>query len=188
MEEGLLLFSLCVPFFCDPRDYRMPGSFFLHYLPEFAQTHIHWVGDSIKPSHPLLPPSPLAFNLSFHQDLFQWVGSSHQVAKISELQLERQSFQWILRVDFLQDWLVWSPCSPRNSQESSPALQFKSISSWVLSFLYGPTLTSIHDYWKTVALTIQNFVGKVISLVFSMLSKFVIAFLPRSKSLLISWL
>ena len=79
-------------------------------------------------------------------------------------------------------------CCPRDPQESSPALQFKSISSWVLSFLYGPTLTSIHDYWKTVALTIQNFVGKVISLVFSMLSKFVIAFLPRSKCLLISWL
>ena len=79
-------------------------------------------------------------------------------------------------------------CCPRDSQESSPALQFKSISSWELSLLYGPTLTPIHDYWKTVALTIQTFVGKVLSLVFSLLSKFVIAFLPRSKCFLISWL
>ena len=59
-----------------------------------------------------------------------------------------QSFQWIFRVDFLQDWLVWSPCCPSDSQESSPAPQFKSINSSALSFLYGPTLTSVHDYWK----------------------------------------
>ena len=59
-----------------------------------------------------------------------------------------QSFQWIFRVDFLQDWLVWSPCSPRDSQESSPTPQFKSINSSVLSLPYGPTFTSVHDYWK----------------------------------------
>ena len=72
----------------------------------------------------------------------------HQVVKVVELQLQHQSFQWIFRVDFLQDWLVWSSCSPRDSQESSPAPQFKSINSSVLSLLYGPTLISIHDYWK----------------------------------------
>ena len=59
-----------------------------------------------------------------------------------------QSFQWIFKTDFLYNWLVWSPCSPRDCQESSPTSQFKSINSLVLSFLYSPTLTSTHDYWK----------------------------------------
>ena len=71
----------------------------------------------------------------------------HQVAKVLELQLQHQSFQWIFRTDFLQDGLVGSLCSPRDSQESSPTPQFKSINSSVLSFLYGLTLTSTHDHW-----------------------------------------
>ena len=71
-----------------------------------------------------------------------------RVAKVLEFQLQHQSFQWIFRNDFLLDWLAWSPCSPRDFQESSPTLQFKSISSSALSFLYSPTLTSIHDYSK----------------------------------------
>ena len=73
-------------------------------------------------------------------------------------------------------------------QQSSPTPQLKSISSLAFRLLYGPTLTSIHDYWKTTVLTIQTFVGKLMSLLFNMLSWFVIAFLPRSKRLLISWL
>ena len=84
---------------CNPMDCSMPGFPVLYYLLEFAQTHIHWVSDAIQPSHPLPSPSPPAFNLSQHQGLFQWVRSSHQVAKILELQ--HQSFQWIFRVDFL---------------------------------------------------------------------------------------
>ena len=115
--------------------------------PELTQAHVHWVGDTTQPSHPLSFPSPPAFNLSQHQGLFQWVGSSYQVAKVLELQLQHQSFQWIFRIDFIQDGLIVSPCSPRDSQESS-LTQFKSISSSVLSFLYSPTLTSIHDCWK----------------------------------------
>ena len=87
-------------------------------------------------------PSPPAFNLSQHQGLFQQVSSSNQVTKVLEFQLQHQSSQWILRTDFLEDWLVWSPCSRR---ESSPAPQFASISSSALSFLYGPTLTSVND-------------------------------------------
>ena len=75
----------------------------------------------------------------------------HQMAKVLEFQLQHQSFQWIFRTDLL----VWSPCSPRDSQESSPTSQFKSISSSVFSLLYGPTLTSIDDYWKIIALTVQ---------------------------------
>ena len=73
----------------------------LHYLLEFAQTHVHWVSDAIQACHPLLPPSPPALNLSQHHGLFQCVSSSHQVAKVLELQLQHQSFQWIFRVDFL---------------------------------------------------------------------------------------
>ena len=123
----------------------------VHYqLPLFTQTHVHWVGDAIQTSHPLSFPSPPALNLSQHQGLFKWVSSSHQVAKVLELQLQHQSFQWTFRTDFLR--LVWS-CSPRNSQESSPTPPFKSISSSALSFLYSPTLTSICDTWKTIALT-----------------------------------
>ena len=76
-----------------------------------------------------------------------------------------------------------SPCSPRDSQESSPTPQFKSINSSVLSFLYSLTLTSIHDYWKN-----HSFVGKGMSLLFNMLSRLIIAFLSRCKHLLISWL
>ena len=98
--------------------------------------------------YPQLSPSPPAFSLSQHQCLFKWVSSSHQMAKVWEFQLQHQSFQWIFRTDLLQDGLVGSPCSPRDSQESSPTPQFKSINSSVLSFLYSPTLTSIHDYWK----------------------------------------
>ena len=69
--------------------------------------------------------------------------------RVLEFQLQHQSFQWIFRTDFLSDWLVGSPCSPRDSQESSPTPQFKSINSSVLSFLYSPTHTPIHDYWKS---------------------------------------
>ena len=66
-----------------------------------AQGHVHWVGDVIQPSHPLSSPSPSMFNLYQHQGLFQWVGSSHQVAKVLEFRLQDQSFQWIFRTDFL---------------------------------------------------------------------------------------
>ena len=116
------------------------------YLPELAQIHVYWVSDAIQLSSSVIPFS--SFNLSQHQGLFQWVSSSHQVAKVLELQLQHQSFQWIFRTDFLQDWLVWSPCSPRDYQESSPTPHFKSINPLALSLLYGPTLTSTHDYWK----------------------------------------
>ena len=85
-----------------------------------------------------------------HQGLFQWVSSSYQVAIVLELQ--HQSFQWIFRTDFLLDGLVESPCSPRDFQEFSPTPQLKSTNSSVLSFLYSPTLTPIHDYWKNHSL------------------------------------
>ena len=136
------------PTLCSPMDHSTPDLPVCHQLPEFTQTHAHRVGDAIQPSHPLSPPSPPAFNLFQDQGLFQGVSSSHQVAKLLKFQLRHQSFQWIFGTDFLQDGVVGSPCSPRDFQASSPTPQFKSISSSVLSFLYSPTLTSIHDYWK----------------------------------------
>ena len=131
---------------CNPMDCSMPGFPVHHQLPELAQTHVHRVGDAIQPSHPLSSASPRTFNLSQHQSLFQWVSSSHQVAKLLEFQPQHQSFQCIFRTDFLKDGLVGSPCSPRDSQESSPTPQFKSRYSLALSFLYSPTLISIHDH------------------------------------------
>ena len=88
------------PTVCDPMDCSTPGLPVHHQLPEFTQTHAHWVSDAIQASHPLSSPSPPAFNLSRHQGLFWWVSSSHQVAKILE-HFQHQSFQWIFRVDFL---------------------------------------------------------------------------------------
>ena len=84
-----------------PHDCNMPGFPVHHQLQEFTQTHAHWVGDAIQPSHPLSSPAPPAFILSQHQGLFQWVSSPHQVAKVLEFQLQHQSFQWIFRTDFL---------------------------------------------------------------------------------------
>ena len=142
--------QLC-PALCDPMNCSTPGLPVHHQLPEFTQTHAHWVHDAIQPSHPLSSPSSPTPNPSQHQSLFQWVKSSHEVAKVLEFQLSHHSFQRNPRVD-LQNGLVGSPCSPRNSQESSPTPQFKSINSSALDLLHSPTLTSIHDYWKNHSL------------------------------------
>ena len=119
--------------------------------PRFTQTHVPRVGDAIQPSHLRLSPSPVP-NPSQHQGLLQRVTSSHEVAKVLEFQLLHQSFQRTPRTDLLQNGLLGSPCSPRDSQESSPTPQFKSNNSSALSFLHSPTLTSIHDYWKNHSL------------------------------------
>jgi len=139
------------PTLCDPMNRSTPGLPVHHQLPEFTQTHIHRVCDAIQPSHSLSSPSPSAPNPSQHQSLFQWVNSSHEVAKVLEFQLQHHSFQRTPRTDLPQNGLVGSPCSPRDSQESSPP-QFNSINSLVLSFLHSPTLTSIHDHWKNHSL------------------------------------
>src|SRR5574337_361883 len=125
-----------------------PGLLVHHQLPEFTHTHVHRVSDAIQPSHPLLSPSPPAPNPSQHQSLFQLVNSSHEVAKVLEFQLQHHSFQRNPRADLLQNGTVGSPCSPRDSQESSPTPQFKSINSSALSLLHSPTLTSTHDHWN----------------------------------------
>ena len=137
--------SLSHVWLCDPMDYSTPGFPVHHRFLELTQTHVHPVGDAIQPSYPLSSPSS-AFSLSQHQGLFQWVSSLHQVTKVLELQ--HQSFQSIFRTDLLQNGLVWSPSSPRDSQEPSPTPQFKSSNSLALSLLYGPALTSIHEHWN----------------------------------------
>ena len=86
---------------CDPMNRSMPGLPVHHQLPEFTQTHVHWVDDAIQPFHLLLSHSPPALSLSQHQGFFKWVSSSHQVAKVLEFQLQHQSFQWIFRTDLL---------------------------------------------------------------------------------------
>ena len=131
--------QLC-PTLCDPMNRSTPGLPVHHQLPEFTQTHVHQVGDAIQPSHPLSSPSPPAPNPSQHQSLFQGVNSSHEVAKVLEFQLQHPSLQTNPRADLLQNGLVGSPCSPRDSQESSPTPQFKSINSSALSLLHNPIL------------------------------------------------
>ena len=144
---------------------------------------------SIEPSKHLVlsSPYPPAFNLSQHQGLFQWVRSSHQVAKVLEFQLQYQSFRWIFRADFLYVWFdllaVQGTLKSLFQHHSSKAsiLQRSAFFMVHLSHLYMTT-------GKTIALTRQTFVGKVICMLFNMLSRLVITFLPRSKCLLISWL
>ena len=100
--QGLVISSVAQSYptlqLCGLQHARLPRQ---HQLPELTQTHVHWVSDAIQSSHPLSSPSPPAFNLSQHQGLFQWVSSSHQVAKVLEFQLQHQSFQWIFRTDLL---------------------------------------------------------------------------------------
>ena len=97
------------PTLCNLMGCSTPGLPVHHQLPEFTQTHVHWVSDAIQPSHPLLSPSPPTFSLSQHQGLFQWVSSSHQVAEVFEFQLQHQSFQWIFRIypKFPLGWTGW---------------------------------------------------------------------------------
>ena len=139
--------------------------------PEFAQMHVHWVDDAIQPSHPLSPFSPPALNLSQHQDLFQWVGSSHQVAKVLELQ--HQSFQWIFNnqwilISFRIDWFVL--LAVQGTLKSSPGPQFKVILQCSAIFI----IQISHSHMameKNIALNIWTFVGKVMSLLLNMLSR-----------------
>ena len=169
-------------------DYSMPG-FPVHcQFLELALTHAHQVGDAIQPSYPLSFPSPPAFNLSQHQSIFQWVNSLHQMIKVLEFQLQHQSFQWIFRTHFLNiqeiDWL--DLLAVQGNLKS--LLQHHSSKASILGCSAFFMVQLSHSYMttgKNIALTRWTFAGKVTSLVFNMLCRFVIAFLPRSKHLLI---
>ena len=133
---------------CNSMDCGTPGYPVLHHLPELGWTHLHWVSDAIQPSHPLSSPSSPVFNLLQIQ-----VFSNESVLRI------RWLMYWGLSISpskKIQDWFPLEMTGlislhPRDSQESSSTPQFKSINSLMLSLLYGPTLTSIHDYWKNHA-------------------------------------
>ena len=139
---------------CDPMDCSMPDLPVHHRLPKSTQTHVHWVSDTIQLSHPLSSPAPPAFNL-FNSRVF----SNESVLRISTGVLANSigvsASIWVLPL-YTQDWfpLGWTGwiSSQRDSQESSPTPQFKSINSLVLSLLYGPTLPFIHDYWRNHSL------------------------------------
>ena len=141
------------PTLCDPMNGNTSGLPVHHQLLEFTQTHVHRVSDAIQPSHPLSSPSPPASSPSQHQSLFQWVNSSREVAKVLEFQLQHHSFQRTPSIDLLQNGLAGSPCSPRDSQESSPTPQFKTINSSVLSFLQVQLSHLYMTTGKTIALT-----------------------------------
>ena len=141
--------QLC-PTLCDPMDCGTPGLPIHHQLPEFIHTHVRWVGGAMQPSHLLLSPSP-SLNLSQYQGLFKWVSSSHQVATVLEFQLQHQSISEYSRlISFRMDWLHL--LAVQGTLKGLPTPQFKSINSLTLSFLYSPTLTSIHDHWKNHSL------------------------------------
>ena len=164
-----------------------PGLPVHHQLLESTQTHVHWVGDVIQPSHPLSSPSPPTFNLSQHQGLFKWVSSS-----ITWPMYWSFSFSISLsnehpgQISFKMDWL--DLLAVQGTLKSPPSLQFKSINSSELSFLYSPTLTFIQDYWKNHSLDQMDLCQQSNVSAFNMLFRLVITFLPRSKCLLISWL
>ena len=156
--------------------------------PRVYSTHLHWVGDAIQPSHPLLSPYPPALNLSQHQGLFKWVSSLHQVAKVLEFQLQYQSFHWTLGlISFRIGWfdlLAVQRTLKNLLQHHSSKASILRHSAFFIVQLSHPYMTT----GKTIALTRWTFVGKVMSLLLNMLSSLVIACLPRSKRLLISWL
>ena len=169
-------------------DYSTSGLPVHHQLPQSTQTHVHWVGEAIQPSHPVLSPSPPAFNLCQHQGIFQWISSSHQMAKELELQNHCQSFhEYSGLLSFRIDWLnllAVQGTLKRLLQHHSSKASILQCSAFFIVQLSRPYMTT----GKTIALTRRTFVSKVMSLLFNILSKLVITFLPRSKHLLISWL
>ena len=172
-------------------NHSRPGLPVHHQFPELTKTHVHWVSDAIQPALPLSSPSPPAFNLSQHQDLFQWVSSSHQVAKIWSCQLQHHpSNEYSGLISFRMDWLdllaVQGTLKSLLQHHSSKASILWRSAFFTVQLSHPNTITG-----KTIALTRRTFVGKVMStlnILLNMLSRLVKTFLPRSKRLLISWL
>ena len=157
------------------------------YLPEFVQTYVHWVSDAIQSFCPLWPSSPPALSLSQHHGLFQWVSSSDGGQRIGA-STSASVFPMNIQGWFPLGLIDLISLKPWNSQQSSLVPQFKGINSSVLSLFYGPTLTFVHDYWKNHSFDYIDLCQQVMSMLFNTLSRLVIAFLSRTKHLLISWL
>ena len=148
-----------------------PGIPVHHQHLESTQTHVHCVGDAIQPSYPLSSPSPLALSLSYHQGLFQWVNSLHQVAKVLELQLQHPpSNEHSGLISFRMDWLdllaVQGTLKSLLQNHSSKASILRHSALFIVQLLY-PYMTT----GKNIALTRWTFVDKVMSLLFNMLSR-----------------
>ena len=168
-------------------NHSTPGLPVPHQLLEFTQTHVHWVSDAIQPSHfcrplLLLPPIPPSIRVFSSESTLLMRWPKYWSFRFGIIPSEEISGL----ISFKMDW--FDLLAVQGTQESSPTPQFKSINSSALSFLHSPTLTPYMTTGKTIALTRWTFVGKVMSLLFNMLSRLVITFLPRSKPLLISWL
>ena len=170
--------QLC-PTLCNPMDRSTPGPPVHHQLSEFTQTHVHWVNDAIQPSLPLSSPSPPAFSLSQHQGLFKYWSFSFNISPSNEH-------------SGLISYLGWTGWISLQSKGTLKGLlqhpSSKASIIWRSAFFIVQISHPYMTTGKTIALTRQTFVGKVVSLLFNMLSRLVITFLPRSKSLLISWL
>ena len=190
-REGSVHFSSVAqscPTLCDPMNCSTPDLPVHHQLPKFTQTHVHWVGDAIQPSHPLSSPSPPVPNSSQHQSFpmsqhFPWGGQSTGVSALASV-LPKNTQGWSPL-----EWTGWISLQSRGlsrvfSNTTVQTHQFFGRSAFFTVQLSHPYMTT----GKTIALTRWTFVGKVISLLFNMLSRLVITFLPRSKRLLISWL
>ena len=164
---------------CDPMNCSTPGLLVHHQLLEFAQTHLHWVGDAIQPSHPLLSPFPPAPNPSQHQSLFQWVWRWPKYWSFSfSIMPSKEIPGLILRIDWLALLAVQGTLQSLLQHHSSKAPIPRRSAFFTVQLSY-PYMTT----GKTIALTRWTFVGKVMSLLFNMLSRLVITFLPRSKCL-----
>ena len=161
-----------------------PGFPVHHQLPELTQTHVHCVGDAIQPSHPLLSPSCPTFNLSQHQGLFQWVRCPKYWSFSFSIS---PSNEYSVLISFRMDWLdllaVQGTLKSLLQHHSSKASTLRRSAFFIVQLLH-PYMTTR----KTIALTRLTFEGKLTPLLFDMLSRLVISFLPRSKCLLISWL
>ena len=157
--------QLCLTL-CDPMTCSMPGLPVHHQLTESTQTHVHWVGDAIQPSHPLSSPSPPALNLSQHQDLFKWVSSSHQVFSFSISPSNEHPGLISFRMDWLDLLAVQGTLKSLLQHHSSKASILWSSAFFIVQ-LSHPYMTT----GKTIALTRRNFVGKIMSLLFNMLSR-----------------
>ena len=179
--------NLC-PTLQDIRDCSMPGFPVLHYLLEFAQIYVHWVGDAIQPSHPLFPPSPPALNLSQNQNLFQWLSSCIRCAKYWNFSFtispsNEYSRLISIRINWLDLLAVQGTLKSLFQHHNLKATVLQR-SVFFMVQLLDPYMTT----GKSIALTRQIIISKVMSLLLNMLSKFAIGLLSRSKCLLISWL
>ena len=179
--------QLC-PTVCDPKNCSTPGLPVHHQLPELTQTHVHSIGDAIQPSHPLSSSSPPAFNLSQYQGLSQGIVLLIRWPKYWSFSFSiSPSNEDSGLISFRMDWLdllaVQGTLKSLLQHNSSKASILQCSAFFIVQLLH-PYMTT----GKTIALTRQTFIGKVMSLFFNMLCRFFIAFIPRSKCLLISWM